>query len=388
MGILPFGEKLLRRSNGEGEIMFIYVMLVFLTIVVLTCLGILGICWYFSNRLLRRTSGSTSLNILVTALDTQTITLQRTKNTARPGVFGIGGIEGQAIVGPILSSDAKTVTRQLIESRGTLSPQTKVAWNTVVYRGELRDLLKLTIQEVSIPGPLGEMPAWFVPGTRDVWAILVHGSTGTREQGLRAFQTLADLGLPILDITYRNDEGAPSSSDGLSHLGETEWGDLEASITYALAHGAQRILLYGWSLGGTIVAVFLSRSSYGSSIAAAVLDSPILDWRATFDCLTKKNALPSFVARVTESVISRRTGITFGTPHQLNQTQSPIPILLFHGTSDTTAPITISETFASASSTVRYHRIPEAEHTQCWNADHEKYEAELRSFLREALELK
>jgi fermentation-respiration switch protein FrsA (DUF1100 family) len=386
-GTLLTSEKLLQTiKERKGRIMSMYFMLVFLVIVLFACIVMFSICWYSSSRLLRRTSGSTSFNILVTAIDAQTITLQRTRQTARSGVFGIQGTQGQAIVGPLLSLDTKTVTRQLIESRGTLSPRTKVAWNTTVYAGELRDHLKLMISEVSIPSPLGEMPAWFVPGTLNTWAILVHGSTGTRQQGLRAFQTLANLGLPILDITYRNDEEAPSSPDGLSHLGDMDWEDLEAGVTYALAHGAQRLLLYGWSLGGTIVSVFLSRSSSASHVVAAILDSPILDWHATLDCLAKKNALPSFVARVTERIIAMRTGITFDTLNLLNQTQNHVPILLFHGENDTTAPTTISETFASASPMVRYHCIPEAEHTQCWNANPEKYETELRSFLREVLE--
>ncbi|MBO0796112.1 MAG: hypothetical protein J2P36_34915, partial [Ktedonobacteraceae bacterium] len=220
--------------------MLTFLMFFLLVIILLALIGVVGLCWYISNRLLQRKSGSSSFNILVMKIDGEAITLQRTKNTQRPGIFGITGADGEAMLGPILTSDANTVTRQLLQVAGTLAPQTKVAWNTTVFRGTLRDQLKLTIDEITIPGPLGEMPTWFVPGKLDVWAILVHGSTGTREQGLRVFQTLATLGVHILDITYRNDDGAPPSTDGLSHLGETEWEDLEASVTYALAHGAQR----------------------------------------------------------------------------------------------------------------------------------------------------
>src|SRR5579884_906149 len=311
-------------------------LLILLLLISLILMSIAGICWYFSSRILNRTSNSPSFSILVTGIDTETITLQCTKNTKRPGVFGIQGADGQAIVGPILSTDSNTVTRQLMQSTGVLSPQTKVAWNTTVYGGKLRDHLKLTINDISIPGPLGEMPAWFVPGKLDTWAILVHGSTATREQGLRVFQTLGDLGLPILDITYRNDKEAPSN--GLSHLGYTEWQDLEAGVKYALAQGAQRVLLYGWSMGGTIVEAFLSRSSYISNVQAVVLDSPILDWRATLHMLAKKNSLPPFFARVTESIISMRAGVKFDTLHQLNRKQH-VPTLLFHGTDDSTAPM-------------------------------------------------
>ena len=371
--------------NHKGWIMVI-VWFIILILLLLALLGIIGISWYISNRLLHRTGSAPSLSIPVTDVGTKTITLQKTANTKRPGVFGITGADGQAIVGPILSSDAETVTRELIHSTGVLS-NAKVAWNTTVYGGALRDHLELTINDVRVPGTLGDMPAWYVPGKLDTWAILVHGATGTQEQGLRAFRTLADLGLPILDITYRNDKGAPSSSDGLSHLGDTEWQDVETSVKYALEQGAQHILLYGWSLGGTIVETFLDRSSYVSSIQAVVLDSPILNWHATLDALTKKNTLPPFIARVTEKVISMRTGIRFDVLDQVGQDESQIPILLFHGIGDTTAPIVVSDTFASAHSNVMYHRVADAEHTQCWNADHQVYEAELRAFVTRVLEL-
>lgn len=364
--------------------MFILFGLIFLILLLLVLIGIIGISWYISNRLLRRSGSSPSFNIAVTDMSTKTITLQQTANTRRPGVFGITGADGQAIVGPILSSNTETVTREIINSTGVLS---KVAWNTTVYGGALRNYLELPLNDVRIPGVLGDMPAWFVPGKLTTWAILVHGATGTREQGLRSFKTLADLGLPILDITYRNDEGAPSSSQGLSHLGDTEWQDLEASVKYALAQGAQRILLYGWSMGGTIVEIFLDRSSYASNIQAVVLDSPVLNWRATLNALVKKNSLPSFIAKVTEKIISIRVGISFDVLDRMGRGQSQIPTLLFHGVSDTTAPITVSDTFASTHSNITYHRIPEAEHTQCWNANPQVYETELRSFLTHTLDL-
>jgi uncharacterized protein len=364
-------------------------MFLLLTILLLLLIGIVsiaGISWYMSNRLLHRTRVTPSFRIPVTDIQAKTVTLQQTTNTKRPGVFGITGPDGQAIIGPILSSETETVTRELIHSTGNFS-NTKVAWNTTVYGGALKNLLKLTITDVIIPGALGNMPAWYVPGKRDTWAILVHGATGTREQGLRSFKTLAELGFPILAITYRNDDDAPSSPDGLTSLGDTEWQDLEASVKYALSQGAQHLLLYGWSLGGTIVNTFLDRSSYRASVQAAVLDSPILNWSTTLEALAKKNVLPSFIARVTERIISIRTGIHFNTLNQVEQEQRQIPILLFHGVSDTTAPITISDAFASTHSNVTYHRIPDAEHTQCWNANPQMYEAELSSFLTQVVDV-
>ena len=363
--------------------LLVCVLLLILLLIVGLCVGL---CWYVAHRLLHRTTNaSTSFTIPLVDVTTEAITLQSTKNTRRPGVFGIQGPDGQAIVGPILSADTRMVTRQLLHVAGTLTPQTNVAWNTTVYGGKLKEQLHLTITEVSVPTSLGPMPAWFVSGQQPIWVILVHGATGTQEQGLRAFKTLANLGFPILDITYRNDTNAPASTDGLSHLGDTEWEDVEASVKYALTQGAQSILLYGISMGGTIVEVFLARSSYADHIHAVILDSPVLDWRATLKSQTRKNYLPSFIARGAEAIISRRAHINFEALNLLTQPPRHIPTLLFHGMEDTSAPIALSDIFASIHSSITYVRFPDAEHTQCWNANSQKYESRLRTFLEEAV---
>lgn len=364
----------------KGRIMSI-VLLLLLLLILLVLLGAFGMSWYIAAKVLNRRSTSVA-NIPVISVNGATeVTLQRTKNTRLPGLFGIKSEDGtQAIVGPILSSDANSVTRPLILTTGIFTPGTKVAWNTNLYVGDLREHLQMEIKEVSFPGPLGEMPAWLAAGST-IWGILVHGSTATREQGLRVYQSLASLGLTILNISYRNDKGAPAN--GLSHLGNSEWEDLEAAVKYALAHGAESIILFGWSMGGTIVLTFLDRSEYAKKVRACVLDSPVLNWQTTLYTQIKNNKLPGFLAALTEKIISIRTGISFNdlaldrTDKQLKQ----IPILLFHGVNDRTAPISASDAFASLHTNVTYHRVPAAEHTQCWNVDPSFYESKLTEFL-------
>ena len=90
--------------------------------------------------------------------------------------------------------------------------------------------------------------------------VLVHGRGGPRREALRVLPALHALGLPALVISYRNDPGA-ASHDGRYHLGDTEWLDLEAAMAHAVAAGARRFVLVGWSMGAAIIGALLSRSA-------------------------------------------------------------------------------------------------------------------------------
>ncbi|WP_345406312.1 hypothetical protein [Nonomuraea salmonea] len=67
----------------------------------------------------------------------------------------------------------------------------------------------------------------------------MHGQNGRRKAELKILPVVHELGLPFLAITYRNDEGAPPSHDGLLHLGDAEWRDLEAALRHATTMGGR-----------------------------------------------------------------------------------------------------------------------------------------------------
>src|SRR5690606_16238222 len=106
----------------------------------------------------------------------------------------------------------------------------------------------------------------------------VHGIDGLRQSALRPLPTIVDAGLPTLIISYRNDADAPPSPNGLFALGETEWQDLESAAQYALSRGATEFVLYGDSMGGSIVTQFMHQSEHADKVVGMVLDAPVLNW--------------------------------------------------------------------------------------------------------------
>jgi pimeloyl-ACP methyl ester carboxylesterase len=363
-------------------------IIITLLILLLLASGALGgIGVYFSNVILGVVHDTPTYTLEVTDVSATSVTLQRTSDSLAPGEFELEWPAGAAIVGSLLSSDANTVTRQLLQTTAPLSRGTLTFWTRNVYAGALKDSLGLSIKQVQVPDPLGAMPAWFVSGTLKTWVILVHGRGESQEEALRVFPPLAHLGLPLLAISYRNDIDAPASPDRFDHLGDTEWQDLEAAVKYALGQGAHQLILYGWSKGGATIEAFQHRSSYAHHVQALILDAPILDWRSTLAFQAQQRSLPGFIANVAEAMSSLRSGINFDALNQLALPQASTPLLLFQGSSDTSTPAAISDTFAQAHADfVTYERIPNAGHTASWNADPTVYDRALLAFLAQQLQ--
>ena len=364
-------------------------VIVLLVLVVVGGGGLLAASIYFSNMILLVPDYTTPrYNTPVLAVSETTVTLKRVGDDMHPGVFEIEWPAGQALVGPVLSFDSNSVTRQLLSKTAPLATGASVFWTRYVYTGPIRNSLGLTITSVGVPDALGTMSAWYVTGRVKTWAIMVHGRGASRDEALRAFAPLARLGLPLLSISYRNDIGAPHSSDSANHLGDSEWQDLEAAIKYALAQGAQHLLLYGWSQGGAVIEVFMHHSSLAHVVQALVLDAPILDWPATLAYQAQKMSVPGFLVNTAELVTSIRSGINFADLDQSNQPQPNIPVLLFHGVNDTSTPVSVSDAFARAHpDLVTYVRLPGVEHTEAWNANPQVYDNELTAFLKSKLSL-
>ncbi|HUC08262.1 MAG TPA: alpha/beta fold hydrolase, partial [Solirubrobacterales bacterium] len=361
---------------------------------VLLLIGIalaVAISWHFSSFALAPDMSPYSDKVDISAVGQDRITLSRTEASERPGYYGLAWQAGHAIVGPIEEEDTETVTRELSDVRGYLVPDTEAGLETNVYAGNPSETRGLPYRSIDVPDQLGPMPAWLIPAAPSsarsrlsrTWAIVVHGHTDNRQNGLRIAPTLHDVGLTSLLISYRKDLGAPDSPDGLYHLGETEWQDLGAAARYAVAHGARSLVLIGYSMGGALIAQFMQRSPLKDRVSGVVLDAPALDWKSIFSFGSEQMGLPGFFSLPVQWAINARIDPDWDSLDALQHADAfQQPVLLFHGIEDTVVPISDSDQFADElGSRVTYYRVPEADHTQEWNVDPALYEQRLSSFL-------
>ncbi|NEB37322.1 alpha/beta fold hydrolase [Streptomyces sp. SID14515] len=349
-----------------------------------------GLLWLAAGRLVRPMD-DTPLNTYIVASAPGEVTLPATADSRCTGVFGLiwqdeeTDLRHHGTLGPVLSSDDDTVTRELT-SEASPAPGAEAKVIVTVWNSDPEQALGLAHQEVTYPGELGPMPAWFLPGSGTTWVIQVHGLGAGRAAGLRTMPQLHDLGHPVLDITYRNDPGAPRDGSNTRHFGDTEWRDLDAAVRYARAQGATGVVLLGHSMGGGIVETYLQRAEDTSAVRAVVLDSPALDYRATFDTIADGLGLPAPVAALQAGIVGLRSGVDFDDVDALAANRRgggpEQPVLLFHGTGDTVVPYASSAEFAHDwPDKVELVTVEGASHTGAWNADPRAYAEELAAFL-------
>ncbi|MEV8586035.1 hypothetical protein [Streptomyces sp. NPDC051180] len=315
------------------------------------------------------------------------ITLTRSLASLRPGTYGIEAPGLHAVVGPVLDRvphTADTVVRRLERVElGTPGPGSRVRLTPQLHRGTPTTALGLAHEDVEIPGELGPLPAWIVHGPRSTWVIALHGLGTTREHPLNVVPFFHRRKIPVLVPAYRGDEGAPPSPDGLAHLGDSEWRDVDAAIRYAVRRGASQVVLHGWGTGASMALRAAAESGVRDRIAGLVLDSPVLDWEATLRNLAAARHVPGPLLPLAVRAAQGRTGAH---GDRVGAAASPdalrVPVLLVHGPDDTIAPWGPSvELAARRPDLVSLRTVRQAPHAAMWNADPVGYEESLRRFL-------
>ena len=315
-----------------------------------------------------------------------TVTLQATPDSVLPGEYSFffGHGAGHARLGAVQQHAAGLVTRQVIEVEGAeLALSRTGLFSGWVYRTP-RDVGG-ACTEVQVPTPAGDAPAWLFPaGGGSRWVIQVHGRGARREEALRAVPVFRDSGYTSLIISYRNDGDAPPTRDGRYGLGDTEWRDVEAAVNFAVQHGAESIVLMGWSMGGAIALQSVTRSRFAERISGVVLESPVIDWADVLAHQGTLNRLPPGLSRGAMAVMGWRWGgLLTGQSTPINfrrldfvtrAADLSVPILLLHSDDDGFVPSTGSRTLAALRpDIVTFVPFTGARHTKLWNYDRERW---------------
>ncbi|GAA5027205.1 alpha/beta hydrolase family protein [Microbacterium fluvii] len=329
-------------------------------------------------------------------LDTaaQTITLSRTPDTELPGRYGLftSGTSPYLKLGSVLAEDAGSVKRKLLTHvADSARLSSEAAFSGWYYGGPAE--LQLAYHDVTVRTALGPAPAWLFAGGdhADTWVVQVHGRGTTRAECLRAVPLFDALGFTSLVVSYRNDTEAPRTRTGTYTLGATEWRDVDAAVDYARTHGARRVVLMGWSMGGAIVLQTALETRHPELIAGVVLESPVIDWRIVLDYQARLNRLPHAVTGLAIGALGSdwaapvtRGAIPFDRLDVVARAgELQHPVLILHSDDDGFVPSDASHALASARPDLVELRVFDtARHTKLWNYDQERWSDSIRAWLR------
>jgi len=332
--------------------------------------------------------------VLVREVTPSTVTLEQVEGgptwLAASEVYGLDWGTGWGFVTGVREDDGTRVVRGLEVVSGE-PPQAGATarFSRDVYPVDGRRAFPdEPVSELTVRAPTADLPAWFVPGEGDTWAVLVHGAGSPRSEMFRFMRTTIDLGMPSLSISYRGDQ---ETGGGFARIGATEWEDLEAAVRTAHRRGARDVVLLGASMGGSVIATFLERSDLAGEVRAVVLDSPLLDFGPAVARAAEAGAAVDVpllgdgpVAAAAIRLARARTPLDGSrTDHVSDTSWLDVPLLVLHGRSDPRVPVRTTEELArKRPDDVTAVVIDGAGHVEGWNAGPEDFERRVRAFLR------
>ncbi len=327
--------------------------------------------------------------------DRRLLVLDRTRETAARGVYNLWFETGDwvRVSGEVLDRGSDQIARVVMDVANDFraSAGDRFSWSGIYFANPADAGLSAT--DVSIDTGAGVAPAWLIEGEENcsTWAIHIHGLGSSRAGTLRGAQVATELAYTSVIVSYRNDGEGPRLGTGRSTLGLTESEDAEAAVEYAIQNGAQRIVLFGWSMGAAIALRVASRARERGVIVGLVLDSPVLDWVEVIKANCARSGLPAAAGNLATpwlmlGPLARMAGLPGAIPlREFDWVQRAelltMPILILHGARDDSAPISVSEALRERRPDLVQLESFDAGHTLAWNSAPERWRSVVGSWL-------
>lgn len=369
-----------------------------ITLLVVGGLGVGG--WYYSDQLLPAPPPWEPVrDLTVTAVDPDAGSLSVATTDGDAILPQVGFVSELGLLAangdPVVSGTDLTRTVTLLD--GDWPEVGDVVATTVdTFWGDPATTLGVAFDTIDVASELGDLPAWRVvprnATTNGTWVVIVHGRGGALSEGNRLLPLLDELGLPSLTLSLRNDPDAPADPDGFGYFGEREWQELEAAIDHLVeVEEAEQVVLAGYSQGASSALSLLRRSDRADRVAGALLVSPLVSLDATLDLQARNRGIPELVIPAlltsTRWISTWRSGLDFDqVEHAERAAELPadVPLLLTHGTADTTIPIEPTRELAALlGPQATYAEYGDVDHVREWNQDAARFEADLRRLLED-----
>ncbi|PPH37296.1 phospholipase [Rathayibacter sp. AY1E3] len=360
------------------------------------CAAVLG--WGIARKLTAPV-GPRTFNLVIRDIedrgDLLGIVLDRTRATEAVGIYNLWFERGGWVQldDDVQDHGTDQVSRTVTGCSAGLTPRVgdRASWSGIYFATPID--AGLEAREVKISTAGGYAPAWKIDGDLSTWAIHIHGLGSTRAGTLRGVQIATELGYTSLVVTYRNDGEGPRGGTGRTTLGATEVDDLEEAIGYAVRRGAERIVLFGWSMGAAIALQIAHRPSYGPLAAGLVLDSPVLNWTEVIKANCQRAGLPRSagvlaIPWLTVRPLARTIGLPDPVPfNEMNwiahANELTVPTLILQGDRDDSVPLNVSEVLRDSRPDLVTLAAFDAGHTLGWNSDAARWRDAVAGWLSE-----
>ena len=322
------------------------------------------------------------------------IVLDRTEQTTAPGIYNLWFETGgwAQLSAEIDDRGPTRVARRITGITPGFTPKAgdRTSWSGIYYAPPADAGLRA--REITLATPAGPCPTWRIDGDPATWAIHIHGLGSSRAGALRGVRAATELGYTSLVVSYRNSAEGPRVGTGRSTLGHTESADVDEAIGYAVRRRAQRVVIFGWSMGAAVALQLADHPRHQGLIAALVLDSPVLNWTEVIKTNCARSGLPAATGHLaipwlTLAPLARTVGLPGRIPLRSFDWTSraadlATPTLILHATRDDSVPIRLSQALRHTRPDLVELETFDAGHTLCWNTDPDRWQNAVTTWLK------